>query len=124
MTINPETVSFPLFPSGKSSFSPVSLILLHPGKEALQLPVPLPAVPRPRPSSHTGVLAWERPAPQVPSVHPACTPTSSTGPRAWLLLPGQTPETLADPPHRDNPSFLSAHLSIIQGSNYDYRKER
>ena len=55
---------------------------------------------------------------------PACTTTSRTGPRASLLLPGETPETPADPPHRDNPSFLSAHLSIIQGSNYDYRKER
>ena len=32
MTINPETVSFPPFPSGKSSFSPVSLTLLHRGK--------------------------------------------------------------------------------------------
>ena len=79
MTINPETVSFPPFPSGKSSFSPVSLTLLHPGKDELWLLLWLLAVPHPRPSSHTSVLAGEQPAPQGALGMPSHTPTSSIG---------------------------------------------
>ena len=53
------------------------------------------------------------PAPDGLPVPPIRTPTPRTGPQASLLPPDQTPETLADPPHRDNPSYLSTHLSII-----------
>ena len=64
--------------------------------------------------------AWVCPAPGVLlvchspdqhalSVHPAPTPNSRRGPQASLLPPGET-QGQANPPHRDNPSFLSADL--------------
>ena len=49
------------------------------------------------------------PAPDALLVRPTPMPTSRRGPQASLPPPGET-QGQANPPHRDNPSFLSADL--------------
>ena len=110
MTIKPETIRFSPFPSGRAVLS-ISLTLLPPDS------LPLPGAPHSwrahRCGPSPGAPAGERPASYELPVRSSAQPLPGQAHGSLLLPPGETPETLADPPHRDNPSFLSADPSII-----------